>query len=510
MERYQITVLGFALLSLPMAAPGQFTYTNTGGAITITSGPGGAVVIPSTIDGLPVTGIGYAAFSNSRTLTSVTIPDTVLTIGDWAFHYCDYLVSVRMGSNVTSIGAYAFDYCPYMSSLNIPANLASIGEQAFDNCYQLTSITLPNSVTNIGSGAFYYCSGLTNVVIGNGVTSLPDIIFEECFKLTSVTLPQSTVNIGAWAFYSCPALSSITLPNSVTNIGYWAFYGCASLTNVTIPENVTGIGDLAFSACSSLAAIDVAPSNAQYSSVDGVLFDKSESTLIAHPMAKTGLYSIPGSVTTIGDFAFSSSSNLTGVIIPDGLANLSSGAFDGCSSLSSVRIPNTVTNIGANAFNGCISLTNLAIGNGVTSIGVTAFEGCSALASVFFSGNAPFAAIDYRTNKNGFVLELFVFSYDSSASVYYLPGATGWTNTFGGVPAVLWNPTLQPPALVDTQFTFDITGTTNIPIVLEATPDVRGGSWVSLLSGTLTNGLLHFTDPSWTNYANRFYRIRSP
>ncbi|MGA2867045.1 MAG: leucine-rich repeat domain-containing protein, partial [Verrucomicrobiota bacterium] len=201
------------LLALPAVVEAQFAYTTNNGAITITgyTGPGGAVTIPSTTNGLPV----------------------------------------------TSIGDYAFSYCG-----------------------SLTGVTIPNSVTSIGGDAFFFCTSLTNVTIGNGVTS-----------------------IGGGAFASCTSLSSVTIPNSVTNIGKYAFEDCTSLTGVTIPNSVTSIGYWAFSYCTSLTAITVDALNYVYSSVAGVLFNKSQTTLIQCPGGKAGSYTVPSSVTNIGDYA---------------------------------------------------------------------------------------------------------------------------------------------------------------------------------------------------------------
>jgi hypothetical protein len=444
----------------------QYNYTTTNGTITITgyTGSGGAVTIPSTTNGLPVTSIGSYAFQNCTSLTSVTIPNSVTSIGESAFDACTSLSSVTIPNSVTSIGSRALYYCTSLSSVTIPNSVTSIGDWAFSSCTSLTNVTIGNSVTNIGSYAFVGCTSLTSVTIGNSVTSIGDYTFYYCTSLTSVTIPNSVTSIGSRAFYFCTSLSSITIPNSVTNIrdyafqyctsltsvtipnsvtsiGYWAFGICNNLTNVTIGNGVTNIGSSAFSACTSLSAITVDALNSVYSSVDGVLFNKSQTTLIQCPGGKAGTYTIPTSVTSIGDRAFDSCHNLTSVTIgnsvtsigdsafcwctsltsvtiPDSVTSIGSGTFYYCTSLTSVTIPDSVTSIGSGAFYGCSSLTSVTIPNSVTSIGDYAFYDCGSLTGVYFQGNAP-------------SLDSAVFSGDN-VKVYYLPGTTGWGLTFGG------------------------------------------------------------------------------
>ncbi len=183
--------------------------------------------------------------------------------------------------------------------------------------------------------------------------------FFFCNSLTSVTIGSDVTNIGVGAFRGCSSLASITIPSSVTSIGFDAFEYCNSLTSVTIPAGVTNIEEGAFAGCSALTAINVNAANGAYSSVDGILYDKTQTTLIQCPGGKTGAFTIPGSVTNIG-----------------------AGAFFGCSGLTSITIPNSVTSIGAYAFSGCSSLTSVTIPGSVTSIGEVPFGGCSALTAI--------------------------------------------------------------------------------------------------------------------------------
>jgi hypothetical protein len=537
------------LLTLPAVVQAQdYIYTTDNGTITITqyTGTGGAVIIPDTINGLPVTTIGgywayhggwYGAFK-SCALTSVTIPDSVTSIGDRAFDGCTNLTSVTIPNSVTSIGSSAFANCTSLNAITvnalnvvyssvdgvlfnesqttlveypggmagsytIPNSVSSIADYAFCGCYGLTSIiipdsvtsiadyafqsccsltnitigssvtrlgegtfygcasltnvTIPNSVTSIGDGAFYDCSGLTTVTIGNGVTSIGISAFCDCTRLSNIIIPDSVTSIGISAFSWCVSLASVTIPNGVTDIGYGAFGWCTSLTSVTIGNSVTSIGDGAFDYCTSLIAFTVDTNNPTYSSVGGVLFNSTQTTLIQYPEGKAGGYTIPNSVTSIGG-----------------------GAFFYCTSLTSVTIPNSVT-----------------------SLGYAAFLGCTSLTALYFKGNAPSVAT-------------YAFDGDTN-TVYYLPGTTGWSGTFGGRPTALW--VLPYPVILNTapslgvqtnSFGFIISWATNIPVVVEASTTLANPTWSPVGTIPLTGGSAYFSDPDWTNYPARFYRIRSP
>ncbi len=210
----------------------------------------GAVTIPSSLDGYPVTSIGDYAFFCCDYLTSVTIPNSVTSIGDYAFDGCMCLRSVEMGNSVISIGDEAFSGCRGLTNVTIPNSVTSIGDEAFYQCRYLTSVVIGNSVTNIGDYAFYNCPELTSVEMGNSIISIGDSAFRLCTSLTSITIPDSVTSIGDYAFYNCRGLglTSVTIPNSVTSIGAYAFNGC-SFTSITIGNSVTSIGDYAFQWC---------------------------------------------------------------------------------------------------------------------------------------------------------------------------------------------------------------------------------------------------------------------
>ena len=296
----------------------------------------------------------------------------------------------------------------------------------------------------------------------------------------------------------------------VTSIGY-VFWGSSievfagsDLTSVTVPDSVTFIDDLAFGFCTNLSAINVSAQNPVYSSLDGVLFDKSQSTLILFPMGLGGSYAVPNSVTNIEDYAFYNCARLTSVAIPDHVALIGEGAFDECSSLSGVAIPNTVTNIGFYTFWGCSNLATVTIGKGVTNIGDYAFTHCEHLTGVYFKGDPPGVGSA-------------VFGYNNvfdPATIYYLPNTSGWSNTFAGRPTVLWLPQAQASGsgfgVRSNQFGFNISWASGQTVVVEACTNLANPTWIPLAANTLTSDTVYFSDPQWTNCPARFYRLRGP
>ena len=292
-----------------------------------------SVTIPNS-----VTSIGDGAFSGCSGLTSLTIPNSVTSIGDYAFYGCSGLTSITVSSgntvfdsrnncnaiietatntliagcqnttipnSVTSIGGWAFSDCCGLTSVTIPNSVTSIGEYAFSDCSGLTSVTIPNSVTSIGEAAFGYCSGLTTLTIPNSVTSIGESAFYGCSGLTSVTIPNSVTTIGWGAFFGCSGLTTLTIPNSVTSIGNTAFSRCSGLTTLTIPNSVTSIGESAFYGCSGLTSV-----------------------------------TIPNSVTSIRSGAFSGCSGLTSIAAKSAVAlSLESNVFYNVPNTIPVYIP---------------------------------------------------------------------------------------------------------------------------------------------------------------------------
>ena len=468
----------------------ELIYTTNNNAIAITgyTGPGAALVIPSAINGFPVGGVGSRAFLGSIALTSVTLPNTTTNLGDLAFAGCTALSSIAIPPSAVGVGLLS--NCTALANVVIYANVASIGESEFSGCTALTTITVPSTVTNIGDWAFQNCSNLSAVYF-QGDTPLADAtVFDGSSNVTNYYLPKTagwretyagrpavpvlftyTTNSGAITITKYIGIDgAVTIPNTinglpVTTIVNGAFYQTTSPTNVTIGSSVTNIVAQALvSGCSNLLVITMDPLNPVYRSVGGVLFDRSQATLIQYPAARGGSYTVPNSVTRIAEYA-----------------------FQDCSSLTSVTLPSSLTSIGGMAFAACISLNGL-----------------------YFQANAPSA--------NWTVFLWYVDAggghYLPNATVYYLPGTTGWDSSFEGLPVVLWNPQMQtsgPSFGVRTnRFGFNITGTTSIPIVVEACTNLANASWTPLQTCTLTNGSIYFSDPQWTNYPSRFYRLTLP
>ncbi len=251
------------------AQDGDFTYTTGGDPIVATvtdyTGAGGSINIPTTLGGYPTVAIGDYAFSTPNyPLTSVTVPDSVTSIGIYAFANCNAMSSVHLGSGLTTIGHHAFYDCHDLSSLTIPDSVISIGLGAFYNCALMTSVTIGNSVTTIDAGAFINCLSLSSLTIPDSVTTIGFMAFYRCNALVQVDIGNSVAAIGYMAFSNCTSLATVTVPDSTTSIGYDAFSDCPSLAAVTVGSGVTSIGYEAFRNCTGLTSISfrglVAPS----------------------------------------------------------------------------------------------------------------------------------------------------------------------------------------------------------------------------------------------------------
>jgi hypothetical protein len=302
------------------------------------------------------------------------------------------------GSTFTIIDALGFFHCTSLASVIIPNSVTIIGDEAFSGCTSLPSVNISNKVTDLNNGAFQDCTSLTSVIIANGITDIGGTTFSGCTSLINITIPNSVTRIGYGVFERCTSLASITIPNSVTEIASRAFYQCTSLTSITIPNNVTNIGGLVFGGCSSLTTITVDSGNSAYTSEDGILYNKSKTTLHTYLAGKTlTSFSIPVNVTTIGEGAFGGCTKLTSVNIPDSVTNISHYTFQGCSSLANINIPNGVTSIGNQAFSACTSLTNITIPNSVNTIWYYAFLDCTILNSVTFQGTIPTSGFSANT-----------------------------------------------------------------------------------------------------------------
>jgi hypothetical protein len=214
-----------------------------------------------------VTSIGKSAFASCYFLESITLPNTLETIGDYAFYNCGSVASsnynrpiiFNFGKSIRTIGNYAFAQCA-LGNFILPNTLTSIGNFAFQLCTQITSVTIPKSVVNLGRNVFQNCSKLNTVVLNNLPNEIREGMFYNCSSLTSITIPDSVTIIEQEAFYNCSSLTSITIPDSVTTIEQYAFGSCRSLTSIKIPDLVTTIEQYTFYNCRSLTSITIPPS----------------------------------------------------------------------------------------------------------------------------------------------------------------------------------------------------------------------------------------------------------
>ena len=389
-----------------------------------------------------VTSIGYYAFYGCSGLTSIEIPNSVTTIEYGAFDFCKGLTGVYISdiaawcnisfsdksSNPLHYARHLFLNRAEVKDLVIPNSVTSIGSWAFDGCLDLTSVTIPYGVKEIGKSTFSSCENLIAIKVENGnpfydsrddcnaiIRTADNELVVGC---SNTIIPNGVTSIGEGAFYGCSGLTSITIPNGVTSIGEGAFYGCSGLTSITIPNSVTSIGEDAFSGCTSLPIID------NYRYADTYLIEVVDKTIATCTIkdgtrfigsgaffdcTKLASVTIPNSVISIECPIFGKCDNIktikvengnpiydsrddcnaiirtadnelivgcSNTIIPNGVTSIGEDAFYDCSGLTSITIPNSVTSIGYYAFENCSSLTSITIPNGVTSIGIYAFYNC--------------------------------------------------------------------------------------------------------------------------------------
>jgi len=251
---------------------------------------------------------------------------------------------------------------PYTAAVTVATDNANSYSGAVTIPSSVTSGSISYSVTSIGDYAFAKSTGLTSVTIPSSVTSIGSYAFYSCTGLTSVTIPSSVTSIGTWAFLSCWGLTSIDLSTSLHSIGDGAFWGCMDLTDVSIPASVNKIGNYVFLGCTELTQINADAANINFSSVDGVLYNKDKSTLLVYPSARSDVsYTIASSVDTIGSYAFGYCKNLTSITIPTTVVYITGHAFISCNGLTSVFIPSSVTFFDNNPFYDCAGVTAVTV-----------------------------------------------------------------------------------------------------------------------------------------------------
>ena len=365
------------------------------------SGVSTSIVIPETFVNLPVTSIEDFAFGNCDCLTSITLPNSLLRIGNWAFSSCTALTGILIPASVQSIGNFAFSSCSVFKSFTIdeanpnfetdgkglynkgktrllsyaiglsdstydlpntlvetapgvfgssefitemtfPTSFENLGNYTFNACSKLVKVTLPVSLKSIGDFAFFSCESLTSITIPNLVTSLGYETFYGCTALASVTLSSSLDSIGDEAFYGCSALTAITLPVSLTSIGIESFTCCSSLTSISLPAYLKSMGIANFYGCTALKSFAVDAKNSTFETDGKGLYLKKKTRLLSYALGAPD----------------------SSYVLPDTLVKIDSSAFEDCQNLISVSLPASVTTIGSDAFCGCRALTSFVVASG--------------------------------------------------------------------------------------------------------------------------------------------------
>lgn len=413
------------------------------------------IEIPSEIDGLPVTSIWggdrfapYGAFYNCKSLTSVSVPDTMKNIGAGAFRSCSNLSVINLPDSVNFIGENAFintdiqnnndnwqDISLYIGNhliavdksisenFTVKDGTICIAGAAFDSCADLTSVYLPDSVISIGDIAFSSCNNLTTINMSANIKKIGYYAFSGCSSLQNIVLPDGITDIDYGAFWGCSSLRSVTIPDSITDIKKWTFEKCSSLMNITIPDSVTNIGYYVFDQTRYYDDTD--------NWHDGILYIGKH--LIKANEDILGECTINDGTICIAESAFNNCKNLTAININNELINIGNNAFYGCSSLSDVNIPNGVVRIGDDAFHSCTGLIDitipssvLIIGNhadetGYYGVGYTAFYDCDSLTNITVDENNPNYMSDNGILFNKDKTELLAYPANKDLVVYEIP-----------------------------------------------------------------------------------------
>lgn len=552
-------------------AQAQFTFTtNSDGTLNIAqyAGPGGAVVIPDTTNGLQIVSIGDAAFINNSTLASVTVGTNVASIADQAFSYSS-MTNVTLPASVTNIAFDAFHNCngllaitvatnnPDFSSVAgvlfnqnqttligfpegkagsyiVPNSVADIGIYGFFDSSNLTSVALSSNVTTIENYAFYVCPGLTAITVDTNnlaYSSVAGVLFNKSQDTliaypagnlaTSYTIPNTVTNIGMQAFYSCPNLTNVTLGANVVIIGGAAFEYCTALAGITFPNSIAVIGGDAFAECTGLTDINIGTGVTNI--LSQAFLGCPSVTTIAVATGNPAFSSVGGVLFDKNQTAlylYPAGSGGTSYTVPESVTSIVQDAFMEAFNLTSVTLGTNVQSIGDSAFSYCYSLTSITIPNSVTNLGFNTFYSCVSLTNVVIGSGVTdigFQVFSYCGNLAGIYFTTNapeqnsdVFDADNTATAYYLPGTTGWAATFDGLPTALWLPQIVGSGVRTNQFSFYVDWASDQTVIVEGATNLSSPVWVPLQTNTLASNSWYFTDPQWMNYPARFYRASSP
>lgn len=278
------------------------------------------------------------------TLTDIVIPDTIDDVP------------------IVGIGARAFENCKNLDTVVMPESVLRIGNYAFSGCTGLSGMYIPQSVKFLGNGVFYECTGIKEIAIPEGVEFLYENLFARCTNLNSISLPQSLTSISKHAFDFCTSLSEIVVPESVTSIGDFAFSGCSNLTAFNFPSNIESVGIGIFSYCGQLASITLSAENENYYVEGNCLISRDENVLLAG--CNNSVMPVEDSVKIIEAYSFTGLEELDNIVIPEGVETINENAFAWCSGIESVLLPKSLTYFSVTCFNFCDSLTTLNVAEG--------------------------------------------------------------------------------------------------------------------------------------------------
>lgn len=378
-----------------------FTGCTSLTAVTIPSGltkagsPGsgafsGCSALTTVQFGSGLTSIPEALFEGTG-LKTVTLPESVTSIGSWAFANCAKLEQVSFPANLTSIGLSAFENCTALTAVTLPKRLTELGGAVFENCSALKSVWIPKSLTNNGFGdGFKGCTALTDITFETGITKIADYQFDGS-PIKSITIPGTVTTVGMSAFSDCANLTAIDLPSSVTEIDGYAF-SSTGLTAVTLPKHLRKLGTDAFAGCTALKSVFIPLSLQTVSSpfrkctaLTDVTFEDGRTELPDTLLEGSGVrqLTVPQTVTKIGYSAFAGCTQLTAITLPAGLRKLGDEAFKGCTALTGVALPDSLTDLGYGVFRGCSALTAVEFPAGIAWIsGSSMLRNCTSLRSV--------------------------------------------------------------------------------------------------------------------------------
>jgi len=378
----------------------------------------GQYVMPNTVEVILKDAFYYSSLDN------ITLSKSLKSIGNGAFSMCRSLQQIIFPEGLVVIGAEAFSYCTQLTEINLPNSLEELGEAVFDNCIKLESFTvgennknytavdgvlfnkdvtemvdfptarsgafkIPESVLVIDDEAFDGASKLTSVTMGNAVTEIGARAFRDCEQLASVTLSTAVTEIQEETFSGCFSLTTINI-DKITNFGEKAFYGCG-LTSVTLADGVDTIMGGAFASCNKLTGFQVGANNNDFTSDDGILYNKNKTILVQYPGGKSGAYTAPDDVVEVSAYAFSGSV-VSSVTLKDTVTKLGSYAFEMCGNLETLVLSKNIERIMAQAFAYCTKLTTITIPESATSVLSSAFTGCSALTEIKADNNQHYVA----------------------------------------------------------------------------------------------------------------------